>query len=136
MDVVEWISQHEALRLFVYDDKTGHAVVPGYTLVGHPTIGYGRALDTHGLLPAEAELLRANNIADCRADLLAIFGAERLVAFGEPRQGVLTDLRFNLGGAGFRSFHQTITALCNRQWETAANYLLDSALARELPERI
>ncbi len=131
MDVDQWISQNEALRLFVYDDKTGLAVVPGYTLVGHPTIGYGRALDTHGILPAEAVILRDNNKRDAEVDLQVIFGQARWAGFGLPRQGALTDIRFQLGGAGFRAFHKMITAACNGAWETVAAELLDSKLARE-----
>ena len=41
-------------RPVLYDDATGAAIVPGYRLVGHPTAGYGFALDVSPLTEAES----------------------------------------------------------------------------------
>ena len=46
----------EGVRLRVYDDATGEPLHPGMTLKGHPSIGYGRALDVNGISLKESKL--------------------------------------------------------------------------------
>ena len=41
------LTDEEALRFVVYDDATGRPIVPGTHVIGHPSIGIGRALDVH-----------------------------------------------------------------------------------------
>ena len=36
------ITDHEGLKLKVYDDGNGEELIAGDTLIGHPTIGVGR----------------------------------------------------------------------------------------------
>lgn len=134
MDEISLIKGHEGWRNFVYDDATGLPIKPGTTVVGHPSIGYGRALDVHGILPTEGDLLLENNVLDCRQDLVPIFG-DRWNGFGGPRQAALLDMRYNLGPTGFRNFNRMVTALLNSDWKTAAQEALGSAWAREVGQR-
>ena len=65
------LQSHEGLRLFVYDDATGAPIKPGTAVKGHPTVGWGRALDTYGVNEAEADYLLANNIDVVVAEVTA-----------------------------------------------------------------
>ena len=46
----------------VYDDATGRPIVPGYTMVGHASIGVGRNLEARGISTIEKDFLFANDI--------------------------------------------------------------------------
>lgn len=130
------IAKNEALRLTVYDDANGKHVVPGYLMVGHPTIGYGRALDVNGISEVEANYLLSADIAMAQMDLRFIFGVPLWTSFGEPRQAALTDMRFTLGPGGFRRFPAMIAAATLGNWEAAADDALDSIWAKnEATER-
>lgn len=135
MDVVELIKKNEDLRLKVYDDATGMSVEPGYVMRGHPTIGYGRALDVNGVTPGEAETMLLSEIPARTADLRTIF-SDKWALFGTARQAVLIDMHYTLGPLGFREFHQMATALHNLDWEKAAAAMENSLWAREAVERV
>lgn len=130
MDAIKWISRHEGEVFVCYDDATGQHVVPGYTLVGHPTIGRGRCLDTNGISPAESLYLLTSELDKARTpDLKTIFNA-RWDGLGLPRQAALLDMHYALGSTGFRKFHIFITAVMNQDWAAAKAALLDSDWAR------
>jgi lysozyme len=126
------IEGHEGTRLVVYDDATGKPIVPGYTVVGHPTIGKGRCLDTKGISRAEAEHLFDNDIAS------AIKGAHSFHFFpqlDEVRQEALVELVFNLGVGGVKGFRRMLAALERRNFAEAAAELLDSDWRKQVGEK-
>ena len=127
------IIQLEGLKFKVYDDATGLPIVPGYTVKGHPTIGVGRALDTHGLSKEEAMFL-------CEADILsAVTDAKSFWWFdslAEARQAVVVSMVFNLGLGGFKEFQGMINALSVGDYPKAASEMLNSRWASELPNRV
>ena len=127
------IGGEEGNKLLVYDDKTGHPIVPGYTLEGHPTIGRGRALDVHGISQAEADAMFASDIADMEAMFHKYFPAFALL--NPARQYVLVDMAFNLGWAGLMHFPRMLAACWAADFTTAATEILASDAARELPGR-
>lgn len=126
---------------FVYDDATGRPIVPGSTVEGHPTIGVGRCLDTHGITDAEADALFETDIASVEAGLAAnIAWWPRLDAV---RQGVLTNMGFQLGVAGVLAFRHMLDALKNAvdeaepalrrvHYEAAGDAALNSDWARQM----
>lgn len=120
------IIEHEDLRMLVYDDATGKPVVPGYTMIGHPTIGYGRALDIDGISKQEAGYLLDNNLA-ARFDWL-----ERLPWFtplDDVRQAVIADLSYNVGLVGLLNFTKMIAAIRRQDYVTAGREIIDSKLS-------
>jgi lysozyme len=122
----------EGTRLHVYDDATGLAVVPGYTLIGHPTIGVGRALDTHGISATEAQFLLDADLTGINTMLRAYLW---WVQLSSVRQFVICDLAFNVGVAGMLRFTRMIAALKVRDYDLAATEMLASNWATELPGR-
>lgn len=91
----------EGIRLLVYDDDTGHAITPGTSVRGHPTVGIGRALDVHGLSADEARYLLQNDIGSIEATLSRLDWYPQL---DHVRQGVMCNLAFNMGVRGLESF--------------------------------
>jgi lysozyme len=117
------LQQDEGLRLFVYDDATGQPIVPGSRVVGHPTIGYGRALDVAGITEGEAATLLANKLISLQVYL------EKLpwyIALDDVRRGVILNLSYNMGVSGVEQFTRMIAALQMSDWDTAASELTHS----------
>lgn len=124
---------HEGLRLKVYDDATGHPIGPGSTLIGHPTCGIGRALDTNGISEQEAYSLCTNDI-DARVRSLTS-SLDFWDQLDDVRQNVLLEMAFQLGVGGLLDFRRMLAALRARDWQAAATAGLDSGWARQVPDR-
>lgn len=123
------LQRDEGLRLTVYDDATGNPIVPGYTLIGHPSIGYGRALDTNGITIDEANYLLLNII-----DEKIIWAENNLVwfvALSQIRQRVIINMIYNIGTKGFLEFKEFILDIAQGRFTQAATDLLNSKAARQ-----
>lgn len=127
------LTKDEGVRLTVYDDATGQAIKPGSHVIGHPTIGIGRALDTHGLTQREAAELLHN-------DMWAVSGEiyKRLPwveQLDEVRQVVLASMAFQMGVDGLLGFHDTLQAVQAKAYTRAAQEMLSSHWAQQTPAR-
>lgn len=131
----ELIAAAEGFRAHAYDDATGAPVLPGSTLQGHVTIGYGRALDLVGVTQEEAALLRDNSIAVALADAQAVLGDAAWLRLDPARQAALIDMAYTLGRAGLAAFHLLIAALARGDWPAAHDAALASAWARTAARR-
>lgn len=129
---VQELIREEGVRLFVYDDANGMPITPGYVVVGHPTIANGRALDTNGITPAEAQYLTANSIRELEAALAL---SPWWVAMCPIRQFVVTSMAFNMGLAGMMGFTKMVAALKVRNYSRAAMEMVMSSWAKQLPVR-
>lgn len=119
----------EGTRLVVYDDATGQPIRPGDHVIGHPSIGIGRALDVHGVTQAEARYLFVNDILQVESELAAQAFFQKL----DPvRQGVLVNLAFNLGIHGLMTFTRMLDAMGHQNWEVAAAELRNSRWANQV----
>ncbi len=109
-------------RPVLYDDATGHAIVPGYTLVGHPTAGYGFALDVSPLTEAESLPILASRAAAFDAQ----FQADNpwVKELDEPRQRALSDMAYNRGVHGLEEFTTFLGLVEARQFGAAADDLM------------
>ncbi|HUB96199.1 MAG TPA: glycoside hydrolase family protein [Stellaceae bacterium] len=125
----------EGLRLRVYDDATGRPIGPDATLRGHPTIGYGRALDRQGITVAEARTLLDNDLAMLTRQVPSIVGAEAWPELGAARQAALVDMAYQVGPEGLARFAEMLAALRASDWTAAHAAALKSAWARQAPAR-
>ena len=126
---VALLSQHEGLRAHVYDDATGKPIKPGSVVKGHPTVGYGLALDVNGLTERQAEWLR-DDILDDREHALSIRIANwsRL----EPvRRMALLGLAYQTGVGGLMGFVKMLAALQRQDYVGVARELLNSKWAKQ-----
>lgn len=101
--------------------------------VGVQTIGYGRAIGRVGISQDEAELMFANDIGR------AIGGLDITLPWwrelDEVRQSALVEMVFQLGANGFMDFRKMRTALFYRDYETAADEILNSRWHVQTPKR-
>jgi lysozyme len=123
----------EGLRLQVYDDATGKALVRGDTLQGNPTIGTGRCLSTNGISQAESAMLLENDIERVTTDVAAAIPC--FPALNEPRQAVLLSMAFQMGVQGLLQFRATLNSVAAGDFSLASEYMLDSPWARQTPAR-
>lgn len=122
--VADLVKLHEGLRLTVYTDTRGH-----------PTIGYGRALDTHGISGTEAEYLLANDLEVAAHQTAGVVGDAVWDTLSDPRKAALIDMAFNMGAARLSGFHNTLTAIAVGDWQAAHDQAMQSAWALQVGER-
>ena len=130
--MVDLTIQQEGFSAFVYDDATGLPIKPGYTCVGHPTVGIGQALDVDGLTLEEARGIFDARIARAERALISYAWFRQC----DPvRQDVLTNMCFNLGITGLLNFKRMIFALMRSDYATASSEMMDSVWSRQVPNR-
>jgi len=97
------------------------------------TIGYGRNLEDRGITEKEAEFLLINDINDVR-ELLETY----ILYFNEKpemTQNVLINMGFQLGVGGLLKFRKMLKAIEKKDYQVAADEMLNSNWARQTPER-
>jgi lysozyme len=112
------IEGFEGRRLFVYDDATGLPLKTGDTIKGTPTIGVGRSLSTHGISNAEADLLKANDLALVREAVA--HALPWVTGMSATRQAVIQCMAFQLGISGLLGFHMLLTFCQQARYKDAA----------------
>ena len=103
---------------------------------GKHTVGYGRNIDSNGglgLSQAEAEMLLANDVQRSVDECSRGFGW--FDDLDTVRQSVIVHLAFWIGYPSLSTFSRMSMAIARQDFETAANELLDSKLARQVPGR-
>ena len=120
----KYIKANEGLRLKPYKCTAGKL-----------TIGYGRNLEDVGITVEEAEFMLETDITRVVEDLDGIFGFRLFCALSNSRQRALTDMMFNLGRTRFKKFKKMIRAVKEGNFQQAANELLDSRYATQVPYR-
>ncbi len=114
--------KHEGIQLKPYTDS-----------VGKLTIGVGRNLTDIGITEDEAMTLLDHDI------LVAWHACQRVVlgfdALDEPRQHALLDMMVNLGETRFAAFKKMIAAIDARDFDRAADEMLDSKWAKQVDQR-
>ena len=127
MDLLSRIMEDEGFRSHVY-------LCPA----GKYTIGYGRNVDHHGgkgISQAEALHLLANDVRECEADVRDFYGSMFFDRLGLVRQNALINMRFQLGGGGFRKFDRMHDAIKVHDYERAANEAMSSLWATQTRNR-
>ena len=113
--------------------KKGDRHMPYEDSVGKVTIGYGRNLTDRGISETEARYLLMNDIQDHLSELRkALHWFDSL---DEVRQEVLANMAFNLGVPGLLKFKNTLSAVHDGNYTTAAHGMLDSKWASQVGHR-
>jgi len=99
---------------------------------GNLTVMYGRNLDANPFTKREGEIILKNSVTDLFYQLSPKFWFRIQNAV---RQGVLLNMAYNLGVEGLLKFKRMIAALLDKDYELAADELMDSDAARELTTR-
>ena len=93
----------------------GEKFKPYLCTAGKVTIGIGHNLEDKGISKAVSDLLYKEDITEVINDLNKIFN--NFEHLPENIQLVLADMRFQLGGDGFRKFKKMIKAVNNSNWK-------------------
>jgi lysozyme len=126
-ETINRIKQHEGYRDTIYTDS-----------LGYNTIGYGHLVVEDGFVPgvqyskAELEKVFEKDFA------IAVEDANKLVgSFGivDVAFGVVVEMCFQLGLPRVSKFIKFLDALKNKDYERAADEMLDSAWHRQTPGR-
>ena len=133
-ELIDLLHEDEGLRLHVYDDATGKPIVAGYTVVGNPTIGYGRLLTKdRGITQKEADYLFSNDLQNTIESLRSNYWW--FANLDSVRADVCVSMVYNMGIGRFNGFKKMIAAIEAEDWDEASTQILDSRAARELPAR-
>ena len=111
----------------------GRRKYPYLCPAGKITIGIGRNLEDVGLSDKEIDFLFANDMSTARMACQSLF--RRSSGIDERRHAVLLDMAFNLGLPRLAKFKNMRTAVDEGDWKRAANELLDSRYAEQVPNR-
>lgn len=127
--------RHEAFRQFVYDDATGRALVPGSQMTGHPTVGYGLALDVRGLTERQATWILSDIYDELEHDLrLRVAHYDEL---DDVRRMALLELAYQMGVGGLLTFGRMLQALDDEDYDRVGAELLQSRWATQTgPTRV
>jgi len=126
MDVQEYVKKNEGLRLKPY-----------LCTAGKWTIGYGHNLE-NGISEYVAEAILDEDIRTAIEDVLDIFSNDKdefQLILSYNRYTALVDMMFNLGKSRFLTFKKMIKAIKKKDWDRAADELLDSKYANQVKQR-
>lgn len=120
------LRREEGVRKVAYQDHLGYL-----------TIGVGRLIDARkggGLSDAEIDMLLANDIAKCRAQMAGWPAWER-VKDDPVRATALISMCFQLGAQGLAGFKNTLAMVAQGRFTDAARNMLLSKWAQQTPAR-
>lgn len=120
--VKAYIIKHEGCQLKLY-----------YCTAGKASIGIGRNLDDRGISQDEAEHMFVNDLNLSLSDLIRVF--PDFTSYHPDAQMVLIDMMFQLGISKFKGFVKMIDHIKHKNWKGAADEILDSIYATQVPSR-
>lgn len=111
----------------------GEVLTPYKCSQGVLTIGRGHNLE-HGISKAASDFIFKEDMDKTEADLKKYL-PDVYDNLDANRQLVLIDMCFNLGIGGLLKFKKMLAAIRTGDYARAAEELMDSAYARQVPER-
>jgi lysozyme len=130
MNIQDLITKHEGCKVNPYND-----------IMGIPTIGIGHNMQAHPLPDGMIPPLTQEQITQLfREDLQVVINnltknLSWFVKLDEVRQAVLIDMSFNMGWSTLSKFHNTLKLIQEGNYAGAANEMLNSAWAKQVPSR-
>jgi lysozyme len=116
------LKQEEGFKKFPYKDTMGNL-----------TIGYGLALYKHGIPEPLAAIITSYILAnEIEPQLKTLTWYQNLDSI---RQSIILDMAYQLGVGGLLAFNSMIACLANKDYNGAADDLLKSLLAKQVPIR-
>jgi lysozyme len=123
-DIKKQIKQHEGYREQVY-----------YDTVGVPTGGYGHAFLNGSRLPQSVcdILFECDYQSSVRS--FKMFASQYGLDLNDVRRGILINMFFNMGYYRVIQFKKMILALQRKDWDLAADEMMDSKWYRQVGYR-
>ena len=121
-ELVKSIKEHEGYRSRIYKDS-----------LGYDTIGYGFAIKNLYISRANADLILKDKL-----NVLITTASEDMpwvLHMPDIIQNVIFEMCYQMGIGGFHTFPKAISYMQTRQWEKAADEMLDSKWHKQTPKR-
>ena len=121
------IKKHEGYRDIIYTDS-----------LGYKTIGYGHLVIEDGFIPGVQYSKKELEEVFEKDFAIAVQGANKLLGdfdIDDDAFGVVVEMCFQLGLPRVLKFIKFLDALKNKDYERAADEMLDSAWYRQTPGR-
>lgn len=134
---------HEGRRLVAYHDTEGFlTIADGFNLemdsapIICEKLGINYEAIYHGapLTDAECDTLFTYNYGKVVSDVISMF--PNFQSMPAKAVAVICDMRYELGPAGFREFHNFIAAVQSANWSAAVAAMWDSKWAKQVPSRV
>ena len=129
------------MKTEVMDEVVSHAMFEeGFSAeiyldhLGNRTIGYGTNLE-EGISETEAEYLLRHRLMVVWDEFINKFGSDFAGSLPDSIQAVMLDLAYNMGLPRLTQFERMFTALRGANYSAAADELLDSRYAEQVPNR-
>lgn len=119
--LVSDLQQDEGFRANLYDDATGAPIHPGSIIKGHPTAGFGFALDVAPLTRAESLPILTSRATAAMNGLIA--AAPWVANLAPARQRALGNMAYNLGVTGLLKFILFLSLMQAGKFDQAADDL-------------
>ncbi len=123
--VKKWLQGHEGYVDEVYLDSEGE-----------PTCGWGHLLAVGSKVPLSvSQIFFERDFKQAKADLKTLTSTHSLPNIGQVRKAVLLGMLFQMGLSGVKGFEKMIAALMDKNWNKAADEMLDSKWAKQTSVR-
>lgn len=131
-DVTKILRDEEGFRSYVYDDATGEPIVPGYTVVGHPTIWWGLCVEK-GRMPEIPSRVPTEclEIVAHQKWMGVLDRARWIVELSTSTQIALWLMAYQMGVDGLFAFKDMLAALKAGDVSAARDAARDSDWARQ-----
>jgi len=155
IDLIKMLKENEGVRYCAYKDSVGlwtcavghNLEAPGSNdklkAVGvNPDMVWaaieeakkaGKSKTVPLLNDGQVEALLKEELEVCIKDLDFVSGFDSMP---DEAKAILVDMRFQLGNSGIRKFKQTLKAFEKGDWRAAADGLMNSAMAKQVPNRV
>src|SRR5579863_4346673 len=106
--------------LWVYDDANSKPILPGYLVIGNPTIGIGRNISkgSTGISQDISRLMERDDVNRCES-ALGIWCPWAQKTVDKVRYNVLVNMTFNMGIAGLIKFTEFLRCMQTNDWTGA-----------------
>ena len=125
--------------------EEGYSEKPYYCSAGYPTIGIGKRIGPKGAPLSNYQFTASRQLA-------AVWLSEELqqkvadmsthanitaamAACNDSRKAILISMAYQMGADGLAKFANTLKAVAEQRWGDAANGMLNSAWAKQTPNR-
>ena len=125
--------------------EEGWSEKPYYCSEGYPTIGIGQRIGPKGaplklyeftVSKSLAAIWLAEKVKETLADMDKYENIRAAMAVcNEPRQAILISMAYQMGADGLAKFVNTLKAVSEKRWNDAAAGMLNSAWAKQTPNR-
>lgn len=133
----------DIIKLLNYEE--GYSETPYYCSAGYPTIGIGQRIGPKGaplklyeftVSKALAAVWLAEKIKETLDDMDNYPNIKAAMAVcNAARQAVLISMAYQMGAEGLSKFANTLKAVTEKRWSDAAAGMLNSAWAKQTPNR-